>query len=253
MTDSTLRAIIQGDDYLKLAPFTSTEETRFYLQGIFIEPAREGSARITEPQLTATDGHALATVRARTEEGYILSSDDGFILRATPDVRRLLASACKGARAAYLACYADRVDVLHGPLEMNKPDTSIKPELSLPAHAAYIDGTFPEWRKVLRDVGAPSVVDSGPSKAQIGYNPDYLARFKGFGKSVCVLPQGENPAFVTTPGDPRLLGVVMPMRAHDSTFDWTAHIARVVRGELTNGDDKRARQTDGFKPEHLAA
>lgn len=235
MTEQPI-AVIPAADFLYLTRFASDEETRYCLQGVAIQPSAGGGPN--ELTMIATDGHRMGILRQRPEEGWI--SHPGFILAADKSLIR----ACKGRKNEYvfLVCYADRVDVINGPA----PDLAeelasaygIAPSISLPAASVYIDGTFPDWRRVLPPAGRKASgkrqTKRGDGSAScVGINAEYLASFaapeKTSGAPIAFDWDGKN-AIIVTNTDPRFLGVVMPLRSSRSAAEIAARRAAVIEG-----------------------
>ena len=159
---------------------TSTEETRYYLQGVSIEPNPR------DLRVVSTDGHRLFCARVAdttVPEKFLIPKD-------------ALARALKGYKHTHLfiTCESNlwRVgDVLFMP----------------------IDGVFPEsWPRVI-----PKEVPETMTAAQ--FNPANLVDMKkiaealnGKGSVASVYADGENPALVTFGAREDCLAVVMPMR-----------------------------------------
>jgi hypothetical protein len=159
-----------------LAPFMSTEEVRYYINGIYIEPCPKGGAL-----LIATDGHVMGIVHDETAV-----VEKGVIWKPSKD---LLAA---------------------GKTANKKDDPCV---LSLSARdGAPIDGTFPDWRRVIRGPGEVKASQC------LSLNPDLLKKFANAldGKGVNIQPTGpSDPIIVTSPGRPNFYGLVMPMRVEE--------------------------------------
>ena len=88
--------------------------------------------------------------------------------------------------------------------------------ITIPASAAYIHGSFPEWRRVIPSYNKPDsfqregTFDTGKPFC-VGVDPDQLARFQyDENPGVYFDWNGTNPSLVVN-HDPRVLGVIMPM------------------------------------------
>lgn len=109
-------------------PAMSTEETRYYLQGVQFERRADddGAAALF---LVATDGHRLHHVRLAAPEGCE-GMPDGIVPRkAVPIIQTL--------------CAESRVDVAFAPgkMRVEAGETVLVSKL--------VDGNFPDWRRVL--------------------------------------------------------------------------------------------------------
>lgn len=122
--------------YLAAACCTSTEETRHYLNGIFLH--RKGK----ELCATATDGHKLAHIPLPLPEGGEALTDGpdsggGFIL---PNIALRHLSAMIGERACRLTLSSNAVEAR---LEPNKETGE------LVYRTALVDGQFPTYSRVI--------------------------------------------------------------------------------------------------------
>lgn len=120
----------------------STEETRYYLNGIFMHvvPGRDGTAQL---RAAATDGHRLALVTTTVPE------TTGEI----PDV--IVHKKCVGEIAKV-------IDDVEGDIEISMSKTKIRFDMGgLVYISKVIDGTFPEYERVIpRDNSMMVVVDA---------------------------------------------------------------------------------------------
>ncbi len=186
----TRTATIRLQALAAISLVSSTEETRYYLNGVLIE---------IEPRTVtyvATDGHRLAAYRhelAENEPDNTLLGD--FII---PNAH------CKPFKFTPKGLQLD-------PRATLSSDDGKSLELAYDVNAvrfAPIDGTFPDWRRV-----CPMTVDGKTAQ----FNPDYWASFKklgemmGAGKVPGLAHNGDSPAIVSW-SDPMLFGVLMPMR-----------------------------------------
>lgn len=182
---------IPAAEFLYVARFSSSEETRYYLNGVLVESHGDHAL------LVATDGHRLGILR--------LSPDD--TTGEFPEMKPFTIPTTKGILTA--ARGKDRV------LQFNDESNDIlvfthNEEKESRAIFSMPDmGTFPDWRRVV-----PSGELSGKTHG-IAYNAAYIHSFRPADKSnaVQVSPNGEDPALVTTV-DERFIGVIMPIR-HD--------------------------------------
>ncbi len=198
----TIKAIIPAKEFLYLTRFASTEETRFYLNGVQIEPMGASVAMV------ATDGRILGALKLESYEAR--ANGASFILSSCKELVR----AAKG-KCVYLVCRESQVDIVR--MGFSVADVaeleSVSPDISIPAKIAYVDGTFPEWRKVLPEGNA--VPRQGKYKTDVDYcvglDPTLLANFAGMGASQAVSFDwnGDNAILVANP-DPRFIGVIMP-------------------------------------------
>jgi DNA polymerase-3 subunit beta len=107
----------------------STEETRFYLMGIYLHANKEGKTR--SMRAVATDGHRLARYELELPDGA--SDIPGVIVprKTVGELRRLL-------------------DDAEGAIEIGLSDTKIQFQFaSVELTSKLIDGTFPEYQRVI--------------------------------------------------------------------------------------------------------
>ena len=107
----------------------STEETRYYLNGIYFHAAESDGRKVL--RAVATDGHRLARVQVDLPEGA--SGIPGVIIprKTVGELRKLL-------------------DEATGPVEIAMSDTRIQFTVdSITLTSKLIDGTFPEYDRVI--------------------------------------------------------------------------------------------------------
>jgi DNA polymerase III subunit beta len=240
---------LQTGDLKKLITKTrfaiSTEETRFYLNGIYLHAHKEGKR---EMRAVATDGHRLARYQMELPEGA--ADMPGIIVprKTVVELQRLL-------------------DDVEGAIEISLSDTKIQFATDgIELTSKLIDGTFPDYQRVIptsndkvllldsrefaqavdrvstisadktravklgiaRDKLTLSVInpDSGTatedvgasytaSPLEIGFNARYLLDITGQieGKEVrFLLSDAGSPTLIEDAEDPGTLYVLMPMR-----------------------------------------
>ena len=107
----------------------STEETRYYLNGIYLHASESGGAKLL--RAVATDGHRLARVEEPLPGGA--GSMPGVIVprKTVNEVRKLL-------------------DEFSGDVEIALSDTRIQLKIgTITLTSKLIDGTFPEYERVI--------------------------------------------------------------------------------------------------------
>ena len=183
---------------------TSTEETRYYLRGVFIEPCATGGAT-----LVATDGHHLIAAHdasATCDAAVIVHLDKPALTalkRGKGETKPRRLSLDTPARAWVLNATGAQIAFQDSPL---------------------IDGHFPDWRRIL-----PRDTDTDKPDAEtltIGaYNADYIATFGEAAKIIngnraplIALRHGtrNGPAFIGLDSD-IAFGVLMPTRVDGLT------------------------------------
>lgn len=176
----------------------STEETRYYLKGVFVDPAGK---------LVSTDGHRM------------------FV--GTIDLAASEHNPAPGSFTGWIICR----DVLKRVLAGHKlPTITIAPDRVGDIACQPIDGSFPDWRRVV-----PSEITGTVAQ----FNPAYVADMgkiglllqgkpkRGYlnaGLTAHIHHNGESPAGVTFPGVDDAYAVLMPIRGsyHDDAAQWAA-------------------------------
>lgn len=164
----------------------STEETRYYLRGVHVEPDAD------DVVLVSTDGHRLFCGRCPLPPAGAVTPAEPFII-PTETIKKAL-TGYKG-----LGIHLTRTGEV-----WTLGDVTFKP----------VDGTFPDWRRVL-----PSLKTIGEDLGKLAqFNPTYVGdmakvckALTGAGSPV-IHHMGSNPAMVTFPGREDLFCLVMPMR-----------------------------------------
>lgn len=130
---------VSADLFRRALSCVSTEETRYYLTGVFVEPCASGGAL-----LVATDGHKLVAIRDPSGEvsGSAIVSPDkasAAALKAKGFDRRLVVSG-DALQLSVVEIITDRA-----------PRTA-----HLQAEPCIIDGSFPDWRRVVPETVTPA-------------------------------------------------------------------------------------------------
>jgi len=181
------------------AEFVSKEETRYYLNGVYIELTGTGVVAV------ATDGHRLIAIY--DENGFI---ERPAIIRAKPsDLVRF-----RSKHDAVLAADTIGEHVTSKPILATLRPTKGNIEDVL---LDEIDGSFPEWRNVFPvDFPKGGVLPAFQGKYLSAF--DGLARVGGFCGGIRVIARGEAEPAVVLPvaGSAWLwVGVLMPIRGDD--------------------------------------
>ncbi|PWR24545.1 hypothetical protein [Zavarzinia aquatilis] len=216
MDNPPSRAIrVSGAALAAASLFSSREATRYYLNGVGIEPCPDGGALVV-----ATDGATMTVIRDLA--GYANAPAN-----------------CSLPPAAIKACALRRRDgksptayFFGNNLHVIAEDPGTDP--GLPVHedeirapredtvffgwAPAIDGPFPDWRRVVKHV-------SGGHPRLPPFNPALMARF---GKADQLLgvpdrgplrlsPSSEEGPIVVSPESNAWFGLIMPMQAKGTT------------------------------------
>ena len=187
MTTTNTPKIIVSPNMLRAALLcTSTEESRGYLRGVYIDPTGK---------LVSTDGHRMFVGKIDLKKaGVEPGSFTGWII-------------CRDAIKRGLTGYKQDVIVI-SPTSIG--DLSCQP----------VDGTFPDWTRV--------VASREPSGVVTQFNPAYVADMGKIAKlltgsktgSVHIHHNGDGPCGVTFPGCDDAFAILMPMRSGHTTEDW---------------------------------
>lgn len=193
-----MRSIVSQTAFLNAALFASREETRYYLQGVCFDGT--GIA-------VATDGHRLYAEMQPTQWRFKVPRIMPITLTKFVGVGR--PKWAKG-RPAWIVIDHNTDDDLAATAGMawgslEDADKS-KPESQMTFR--FIDGVFPDWRKVVPrlDYGKPTVCGA--------YNSDLMATFGkvASGPGIRIVSTDDcGPALVDL-GRPEAFGVLMPMR-----------------------------------------
>jgi len=240
---SDIRAIFPASDFLHIAQFASTETTRYYLNGVHVAPTPDGV------HLVATDGLRMGVLRLPATEGYCAPNPVGatpaHIILSISNKAFLAALKATKKDAHWIVIRTETVEVRWMPSQATPaPGEVIDSGLvtqTFPASALLVDGTFPDWRRVVPSLDgamlgsrASHVVsphDDAPKARPVTYSGVDPAMFKGMtraGEPCATFDwNGDGPLLVATQ-DPRFLGVVMPMRGGLSPDEMAARRAAVL-------------------------
>ena len=217
------RVKVDARAFAAVSLFMSTEEIRYYLNGVFVCPAPEGHTGVL---LVATDGHAMGVAHdpdGETNGDWICSVPD--VLRAALIPEKKFAIDEDGDRyelgspdfapsklffSGSVAYLTDR-QLDHATIE----DAAIINAAHLAVcYAEAIDGKFPDWKRAI-----PATVGAS---ASITFNPDLFERAQravriisdhsGIGCTFYHGPDADHPFVARSTYAPNFLGVIMPMK-----------------------------------------
>lgn len=185
----------------------SKEETRYYLNGVYVEPHPQGGVT-----LTTTDGHRLLSLY--DENGF---ADESAIIRL--DVK-LCKSKRYYSRFISIETGSDSATILEGTGDVYDPD------VFAPVATEYkvrIDGTFPDYRRCV-----PQTPDMA-NLAAPNFNGSYVGDFGAVGRELSIhfnagktgtmrvlSSDASGPCLILWPAVSQAFGVLMPMRAADT-------------------------------------
>lgn len=191
MQFSILRKQLKG-----LGRLAATKDIRYYLNGIHVVQNNRGT------YIEATNGHMLG--RLLIDETPVATP--GSVILPFESVKSLAATGKKGNES--LCFTVDGVKI-----------TVINPDSTSMVFQA-IEGKFPDCDRVV-----PSVVsDSGIEPST--YNPEYIQAFydcandlrghKANGITVQIKQRGNDSGIVNIDSEPLFVGIIMPMREHNT-------------------------------------
>jgi DNA polymerase III sliding clamp (beta) subunit (PCNA family) len=159
--------IIKANELEAVALCASNEETRYYLNGIFFERYKDGSH-----SLTAMDGYRLASIRSQALEDVM----DSFII-GSADIKKALTLYKAEVKNNKAMREHFKIQIFHqeGKLQVSvasHPTTDDAPIVETSFEALAIDGTFPNYRRVI-----PQPVEAEKQSGICAFNASYVADF----------------------------------------------------------------------------
>lgn len=227
---------IDGQLFRAASVCVSKEETRYYLCGVYVQPHVDGGAL-----LIATDGHRMFVARdpnAVCTKSAIVSLDK--------EAHLSLARALKV-----------------GDVSISITNEGIASFATyLGAKSTFIDGTFPDWPRVLRPILelAKKRFHGKPVYDVASFNGDHLG---SFGKiSALLTPSASvairlvsfsegDPALILFPNEPNAFGVLMPMRTTNPESALPAFMKAVLDPPAPKSIHRKP--ADAKKPKRKAA
>lgn len=161
-----------------LARFVATEETRYYLMGVYFDKDKN--------TLVATDGHRLGYI----EQAWEGELEESKIVKITKAALQLMKTTMKKFEIVNLEVTEKGLIMSDGEQQVLLP---------------FIDSSYPDWRKI-------SKVVTG-SIAHFGINPKLLKDFQ-IKQPVVIVPQCSNLNAMVVLVDeiPEFRGLIMPVR-----------------------------------------
>ena len=186
---SDFRCTVSADLIARAYLCASKEQTRYYLNGVYVSPAPQGGAL-----LVATDGHCMFV--AHDAEATV--TGDGIVQLTAETLK-----ACKAkARTPRLLIVEDN----RAKVEEDCNAVALQPG------AALVEGTFPDWRRVIPSAladGAPAVNLDAAILARLS-----AALCASKTPKVTLAPSGNELAPYYVFGDlQNAFGILMPCRA----------------------------------------
>ena len=190
MQFSILRKQLKG-----LGRFAATKDIRYYLNGLHVVQNNRGT------YIEATNGHMLG--RLLIDETPIATP--GSVILPLESVKSLAATGKKGSETLCFTVDGVKVSVINP-----QGETMI---------FQRVEGLYPDCDRVVPTVTS----DSGMQTST--YNPEYIQAFydcaKDLGSSckgvtVQIKQRGKDSGIVNIDSEPLFVGIIMPMREHNS-------------------------------------
>lgn len=213
---SKVTAAFPAEIALRVLPAISDEETRYYLNGLSIEPAPSGGCFIV-----ATNGHIMAAEHSETAH----LAGDSFIARFAKDAVKHLRAAKRDSWPRWVVVTREETGKARGAIVFA---TDAKEAIDAAAAGspavvltqwlgADIDGSFPDWRAVLpkpEDMKSGACFDSA--------NPALIDRIARGAPAIRIWHNSDSgsPHLITRPDATAWLGVFMPMRGKSELPAW---------------------------------
>lgn len=186
---------VRSDLFRAVAVACSDEETRTYLHGVYIQPHP-----VEGVLMVATDGHRL-----------LVAHDAGGSC-SEPVIVKLSGPVLKAAKAK-------KTDHIDGRRLVADDENGVRVVIPHESAEVYpvawkIEGTFPDWRRVIPDAKRLTA----PCPAVLEYNAEYLGDFAkaaaeiGNSRRIGIRTYDANGPALVTFEDDRLFGILMPMR-----------------------------------------
>ena len=213
-----LRVKFSAQALLNVAPFMADHDIRYYLNGIMVCPRAEGGVFVV-----GCDGHVMGIMADPTAHVEGLP-EGGVIIRVS---RGLLSAAAKRKSIMGTPCsvvLTERRLSIAWDFDVEATDF----ETHVQAGNLFIEGKFPDWRKVLPDFTQLQRAVSDD------FNGHLLAKFalpksgdgRGF-SSMRLWQREKNASIVVQRTDvPEFIGVLMPMRDYDDIDKSRAELAK---------------------------
>ncbi|HQU12561.1 MAG TPA: hypothetical protein PLV07_13370 [Acidiphilium sp.] len=230
-----ITALLNAKYFALAMLFQSKVETRYYLNGVFVEPHPDGGVT-----MVATDGHRLAAFR--DQDGFI---DEARIVQMPRAFRNSALKPSRGYLALFESptnrgCQAHVFDAsginddAEGLDEMIADVTAER--VKWIGAATYINGTFPNWRGVVPKM--PDDPAPPPLLCVDGYQvADFqeVANRAAFSE-VSIIPSTPGGAMIVQCGNDSFIGILMPRR-DSASFERAIHSWVMKRPEAAQPSD----------------
>lgn len=187
----------------------STEETRYYLNGVHVEPHASGGAL-----MVSTDGHRLLAAYdpagVCSEAAIIQLPKHALALSKRPKLIE---------RRELVVDVQNAVATINNVTQAAEPGGEPLIEMVAACQANVIDGTFPDWRRVVptkeepRDTVNPATLNGGYVRVFGDICKELQKHFERSSAGMqLALTDGASPVVVRWSGFDEVFGVIMPMR-----------------------------------------
>lgn len=229
--------VVSADLFRRAMAAVSKEETRYYLNGVFVEPCAEGGVL-----LVATDGHCLLVFHdehgvARNGSGIVQLNKDmiramsakrwnlpGWLGPINNSGKRTRVVAVKGQKAAVVDAVGEGADIDHD-AALALAEAPNRDVGGYQWMGALIDGAFPDWRKVIQTPEPGGVVGTiDPRKLAPVTQAIVFGGVHGF-RLVPTTEGTKGPVYVVPYGKSCGFGVIMPIRDEAQGFAVPAWVA----------------------------
>lgn len=183
----------------------STEETRYYLNGVYVQPHEKGAL------LISTDGHRM--IVAHDPEGVC---DEAAIVK----LPRFALAQC---RTPKMLGTKRAIEVTGGSATVAEMTPNAKEkgafirEAIVTVHKVVVDGTYPDWRRVVPGawgtLGAPGSINPKYIKAWGEVGVELARLFGGTGAAAIFATDPNSPMLVRFDGRDNVFGIQMPLRS----------------------------------------
>ena len=189
-------AIVNAEMFRTAHAFVSKEETRYYLQGVYVH-----KHQLAGVLLVVTDGHRMLVIHDKDGSTDL----DGVIVKLDKD--------------ALAKCKADRREIGSRKLRIEGDgEVTVLADGGETPVASYrnciIDGTFPDYTRVVpRETSGEPATFNGHYLGDFGKASQELSGLKSGGFRI--LENGDDPALIRFTSADHAFGVLMPMRDQD--------------------------------------
>ena len=209
---------LDADLFMRVRRAVGTEETRYYLTGVYVEPHPDGGAL-----MVGTEGRAM-----------LVAHDPDGVAPAPTIVKLTLPEEPARDRADCCDEYCALTPVSYSAVRLNFALPQKGPGIAhflrkddswRHAIVERIDGRFPDWRKVF---DSPKKIEPRKGHQAYGINPALLDRVTG-GDVVTLRPTPSGASQIVFEGSDAITGLIMPCDL--KRIDTSAALADALSGK----------------------